>query len=75
MFSRPNAMRQQSKAHPDDGPQTLTKHRTVMREEYAETAERGLGLLHAIVNYYAFFLRYSRLSLRVLRKLAATRRT
>ncbi len=42
-------MRQQTKARPDDGQQTLIRQRTVMREEYAETTERGFGLLHAIV--------------------------
>ncbi len=43
-------MRQMTETRPDDGRQTQTWQQTVMREEYAETAERGLGHLHAIVS-------------------------
>lgn len=42
-------MRHKPHTRPDDGQRTLTKHRTTMREEYAETGERGCGLVHAIV--------------------------
>ena len=40
---------------PDDGQRTLTKHQTVMREEYAETGERGFGLAHEIVRLIIFY--------------------
>ncbi len=48
-----NAMRHKPHARHDDGQRTLTKHRTTMREGYAETGERGCGLVHAIVSVFA----------------------
>jgi hypothetical protein len=44
-----NAGLQQPKARPDDGQHALTQHQTAMREGYAETGERGFGLLQGIV--------------------------
>jgi len=43
-------MRHMTETRPDDGQRNVTQQQTVMREEYAETAARGLGHVHAIVS-------------------------
>ncbi len=45
-----NASRHMPKSRPDDGQQTVMWHQTVMREAYAETAARGVGLVQRFVS-------------------------
>ena len=47
-----NAGHQQPTARPDDGQRTVNKQQTVLREEYIETTERGVGLLHGFVSAF-----------------------
>jgi hypothetical protein len=56
-----NACLQATLPRPDDGQQTLPNHQTVMREAYAEIAERGWGRLQGFVRtllwlYIIFYL-------------------
>ena len=46
-----NACAQKPIPRRSDGQQTLTKHQAVKRQEYAETAERGVGLLQRFVSH------------------------
>lgn len=52
-------MRHTPHTRPDDGQPSPTKHRTTMREEYAETGERGCGRVHAIVMPLACIRQFS----------------
>ena len=48
-----NACAQTPKARHNDGQRPLTRQQTVMRQEYAKTAERGLGRLQRFVSHAA----------------------
>ena len=46
----PNACLQATLPRPDDGQHTVPKYQAVMREAYAEIAERGWGRLQGFVS-------------------------
>ncbi len=48
-----NACAQKPMLRPEDGQQTVMWQQTVMREEYAETAVRGMGLLQRFVSAFS----------------------
>jgi hypothetical protein len=45
-----NACAQKPMPRRNDGQRTVNEHQTVMREEYAKTAARGMGLLQRFVS-------------------------